>query len=67
MKRDIKKRDIIEEDIDNPILDDEENKKEKIRNKIDGIKYLDTYMPRMKPTGVNQINHTPFHDELKVI
>ena len=64
VKRDIKKRDIIDNEVENNFIDDEEKKE--TRNKIDGIKYLNTYIPIMKPNGLTH-NCQPFQEELKLI
>lgn len=66
VKKDIKKRDIIDESIDNSFIE-EKQKKEQDKNKIDGIKYLDSYMPIMKPSNPNPIHRPPFQEEMKVI
>jgi len=67
VKKDIKKRDIIDMSVTNQITIDEEIDKKDNKNKIDGIKYLDTYMPIMKPSNPNSINRPPFQEEMKVI
>jgi len=64
VRKDINKRDIIDNEIDNNFIDDEDKKE--IRNKIDGIKYLNTYIPIMKPQGLAP-NSRPFQEELKLI
>jgi len=64
VRKDINKRDIIDNEIDNNFIDDEDKKE--IRNKIDGIKYLNTYIPIMKPQGLTP-NSRPFQEELKLI
>jgi len=61
VKKELKQKDIY--------VDKEEEKKPKDKNKLDGLNYLDTYIPRTpnNPNNHNNHNNPIFCDELRII